>query len=64
MVIVLASSAADRGFELSSGQTKDYKIGACFRLSEMTDVMMFSSNPSEFELIVIIHVIYYNKLNM
>ena len=27
MVSVLASSAADRGFEPRSGQTKDYKIG-------------------------------------
>jgi hypothetical protein len=31
MVNVLASSAVDRGFELRSGQTKDYKIGiSCF----------------------------------
>ena len=29
MVSVLASSAADRGFEPWSGQTKDYKIGIC-----------------------------------
>ena len=29
MVSVLASSAVDRGFELRSGQTKDYKIGIC-----------------------------------
>ena len=29
MVSVLASSAADRGFEPRSGQTKDYKIGMC-----------------------------------
>ena len=29
MVSVLASSAADRGFEPQSGQTKDYKIGIC-----------------------------------
>ena len=27
MVSVLASSAVDRGFELQSGQTKDFKIG-------------------------------------
>ena len=27
MVSVLASSAVNRGFELRSGQTKDYKIG-------------------------------------
>jgi len=26
---VLASSAADRGFEPRSSQTKDYKIGTC-----------------------------------
>ncbi len=26
---VLASSAVDRGFEIRSGQTKDYKIGIC-----------------------------------
>ena len=26
---VLASSAVDRGFELRSGQTKDYRIGIC-----------------------------------
>jgi hypothetical protein len=31
MVIVLASSAVDRGFESRSGQTKDYKIYiSCF----------------------------------
>jgi hypothetical protein len=30
MVSVLASSVIDRGFELRSGQTKDYKIGTCF----------------------------------
>ena len=29
MVIVLASSAVDRGFVLRSDQTKDYKIGIC-----------------------------------
>ena len=29
MVSVLASSSIDRGFELWSGQTKDYKIGMC-----------------------------------
>ena len=29
MVSMLASSAVDRGFELWSGQTKDYKIGIC-----------------------------------
>jgi hypothetical protein len=27
MVIMLASGAVDRGFELQLGQTKDYKIG-------------------------------------
>jgi hypothetical protein len=29
MVSVLASNAVDRGFELRSGQTKDYQIGIC-----------------------------------
>ena len=29
MVSVLASSAVDSGFELRSGQTKNYKIGSC-----------------------------------
>jgi hypothetical protein len=29
MVIVLASSVVDRGFEPRSGQTKDYEIGIC-----------------------------------
>jgi hypothetical protein len=29
MVSMLASSAVDRGFELRSGQTKDYDIGIC-----------------------------------
>ena len=29
MVSVLVSSVVDRGFELRSGQTKDYKIGIC-----------------------------------
>jgi hypothetical protein len=29
MVSVFASSAVDRGFELRSGRTKDYKIGIC-----------------------------------
>ena len=29
MVNVLASSGVDRGFELRSGHTKDYKIGMC-----------------------------------
>jgi hypothetical protein len=29
MVSVLASSEVDRGFELRSDQTKDYKIGIC-----------------------------------
>ena len=29
MVRILASSVVDRGFELRSGQTKDYKIGIC-----------------------------------
>jgi hypothetical protein len=30
MVIVLASSAVDRGFKPRSGQTKDHKIGICY----------------------------------
>ena len=29
MVSILASSAADRGFEPRSGQTKDYNIDIC-----------------------------------
>ena len=29
MVSMLASSVVDRGFELRSGQTKDYNIGIC-----------------------------------
>jgi hypothetical protein len=29
VVSVLASSSVDRGFELRSGQTKDYEIGIC-----------------------------------
>jgi hypothetical protein len=29
MISVVASSEVDRGFELRSGQTKDYKIGFC-----------------------------------
>ena len=29
MVSVLASSAVDRGFELRTDQTKDYKFGVC-----------------------------------
>ena len=29
MAIVVASSAVDRGFELRSGQTKDYTNGIC-----------------------------------
>jgi len=29
MVIVLASSAVDHGFEFRSGQTKNYEIGIC-----------------------------------
>ena len=29
LVSVLVSSAVDCGFELRSGQTKDYKIGIC-----------------------------------
>jgi hypothetical protein len=29
MVVVLASSAVDRGFESRSGQIKNYKIGIC-----------------------------------
>jgi hypothetical protein len=29
MVLVLASSAVDCGFEPRSGQTNDYKIGIC-----------------------------------
>ena len=29
MVSVLTSSTVDHGFELKSGQTKDYKIGIC-----------------------------------
>ena len=29
MVIVLAPSAVDRGFDPRSGQTKDYKSGIC-----------------------------------
>jgi len=29
MVSMVASSVVDRGFEMWSGQTKDYKIGIC-----------------------------------
>jgi hypothetical protein len=31
MVRLLASIAVDRGFELPSGQTNDYKIGICWK---------------------------------
>jgi len=34
MVSVLASSAVYRGFELRSGQTKDYEIGICCFLAQ------------------------------
>ena len=34
MVIMLASSAVDRGFESQSGQTNDYKIGIICCLSD------------------------------
>jgi hypothetical protein len=30
MVSVLVSSAVDRGFEIRSGQIKDYQIGICY----------------------------------
>ena len=33
---VFASSAADRGFESRSGQTKDYKIGICCLSAKLT----------------------------
>jgi hypothetical protein len=33
LVIMLASSAVDRGFEPRSGQTKGYKFGICSSLS-------------------------------
>ena len=33
IVGVLASSVVNRGFELQSGQTKDYKIGICYCFS-------------------------------
>jgi hypothetical protein len=36
MVSVLASSAVDRGFELRSGQTRDYAIGICCFSSKHT----------------------------
>jgi hypothetical protein len=31
VVNVFDSSAVDRGFESRSGQTKDYKIGICYK---------------------------------
>ena len=36
MVIVLASSAVDRGFEPRSGYTKDYEIGICYLSAKHT----------------------------
>ena len=36
MVSVLALSAVDRGFELRSGQTKNYEIGICCFSAEHT----------------------------
>jgi len=38
MVYVLASSVIDRGFEIRSGQTKDYNIGICCRSTKHATV--------------------------
>jgi hypothetical protein len=50
IVTVLASSTVDRGFELRSGETKDYEIEFsmfyfffAFRVSER---LLFNANPS------------------
>jgi hypothetical protein len=39
MVNILASSAVDRGFELRSGQTKDYNSGICCFSAKHTELM-------------------------
>ena len=44
MVSVLASSVVDRGFELRSGQTKDYKIGICCFSAKHTTLRRKSKN--------------------
>jgi hypothetical protein len=49
MVRVLTLGAVDRGFELRSGQTKDYKIGICcciFYLEELASPWTFRQLPS------------------
>jgi hypothetical protein len=38
MVSVLASSAVDRGLELRSGETQDYKIGICCFSDKYTEL--------------------------
>jgi hypothetical protein len=38
MVSVLASSAVDRGLELRSGKTQDYKIGICCFSDKYTEL--------------------------
>ena len=38
LVSVLVSSAADRGFDPRSGQTKDYKIGICCFSAKHTEL--------------------------
>ena len=43
MVSVLASSAVDRGFELRSGHTRDYKIEMCFFSAKLA-VLMSDNN--------------------
>ena len=44
MVSVLVSSAVDRGLEVRSGQTKDYKIGICCFCAKHTALSRKSKN--------------------
>jgi hypothetical protein len=48
MVIVLATSAVDRGFESQSDQGKDYKIGICSfarSIKELMQVIFYVQKP-------------------
>jgi hypothetical protein len=51
MVVVLDTSAVDRGFESRSGQTKNYIIGICLWGQEVIFLrLLFSANSAIFHL--------------
>jgi hypothetical protein len=62
MVSMFASSAVDLGFELQSGQTKDYEIGVCCFSAKHT--ALFNANSAILQLYYGKNQLIFNEMMM